>query len=316
MNQWGKTTRGEKYSNGIEFRNRKRELSDWENEKLAETLQEPKEPAYPDVLAEVPGLVLKSDSPDLNDAVMTPPPPTHKEQTAAALENAMITPDSDVIRGMTGVHRGNTGVVSDLLSSVTSQRTTAVRRNETTTRPNLIPPNVEGINPQNLICLTVQVKDVQSDDKDEDVESVNAPLTNLGGGQRIDENVEAAPQLGRGARIQNPPDYYQADHTNIRYSYSNKADVVNTCFQGAGYGAKNKLKTECRSAADHIDRLMTENPPPVGFTEEQLDNHIMGVVMTEHFSLKKEIGLFGDKAEEMLQLQNSGQFTTWVPTNP
>ena len=43
---------------------------------------------------------------------------------------------------------------------------------------------------------------------------------------------------------------------------------------------------------------MTENPLPVGFTEEQLDNHIMGVVMAEHFPPKKGIKLFGDKAED------------------
>ena len=104
--------------------------------------------------------------------------------------------------------------------------------------------------------------------------------------------------MGRGAKVRNPPDYYQADHTNIRYAYPNKADVINTCFQGAGYGAKDKLKTECRSAADHIDRLMKDNPPPVGFAEEQLDDHIMGIVMAEHFSLKKGIKLFGHKAED------------------
>ena len=85
--------------------------------------------------------------------------------------------------------------------------------------------------------------------------------------------------MGRGTRIRNPPDYYQADHFNIRYSYPNEADIINTCFQGAGYGAKDKLKTKCRSAADHVDRLMTKNPPPVGFTKEQLDGHVMGVVM-------------------------------------
>ena len=60
---------------------------------------------------------------------------------------------------------------------------------------------------------------------------------------------------------------------------------------------------------------MTENPPPVGFKEEQLDDHIMGVVMAEFFLLKKGIKLFGDKAEE-LQLRNSEPFMTWVPTNP
>ena len=40
VNQWGKTTRGEKYSDSIEFRNRKREPFDWENEELAETSPE------------------------------------------------------------------------------------------------------------------------------------------------------------------------------------------------------------------------------------------------------------------------------------
>ena len=32
--------------------------------------------------------------------------------------------------------------------------------------------------------------------------------------------------------------------------------------------------------------------------EEQLDEHIMGVIMAEHFPLKKGIALFGDKAEQ------------------
>ena len=43
---------------------------------------------------------------------------------------------------------------------------------------------------------------------------------------------------------------------------------------------------------------MSANPPTVGFTEEQLDDHIIGVVMAEHFFLKKGIRLFGDKAED------------------
>ena len=121
--------------------------------------------------------------------------------------------------------------------------------------------------------------------------------------------------MGRGARVRNPPDYYQADHSNIRYTYPNEADVINTCFQGAGYGAEDKLKTECCSAADHIDRLMTKNPSPVDFTEEQLDDHIMGVVMAEHFSLKKEINLFGNRDEEATtqELQAIHDMGTYEP---
>ena len=45
------------------------------------------EPIYPDILAEVPGLVLEYDLADDSDAVMTPAPPTLEEQAAAALSN-------------------------------------------------------------------------------------------------------------------------------------------------------------------------------------------------------------------------------------
>ena len=147
------------------------------------------------------------------------------------------------------------------------------------------------------------------------MESDNAPSTKLGGGGRIDENTEAAPQLGRGARVRNPPDYYQADHSNIGYTYPHEADVINTCFLGAGYGAKDNLKTECCSAADHIDRLLTKDPPPVDFTEEQVDDHIMGVIMAEHFSLKKGIKLFGNRAEEATtkELQAIHNMSTYEP---
>ena len=125
----------------------------------------------------------------------TLPPPTHEEKAAAALENAGITPDSDIIRRITGVPRGSTGLDRDLFSSVAPQRTTAVHGNERTNRPIIILPSVEGINPPNLIRPQVEVEDVESDDEDEDedVESDNAPSNNLGGDQRIDENTAAAP---------------------------------------------------------------------------------------------------------------------------
>ena len=107
-----------------------------------------------------------------------PPPPTDAEQAAAALENASITPDSDIIRGSTGVHRDAQGVDSHLFSPVTPRHERALRRNEMTHRPNLIPPNDEGINPPPLIRM-VEVEDVDSDDEEEDddeyLDSVNAP---------------------------------------------------------------------------------------------------------------------------------------------
>ena len=91
--------------------------------------------------------------------------------------------------------------------------------------------------------------------------------------------------MGRGHRVRTQPDHYQADHTNIRYAYPNKADAIHTCFQGAGYGSKTNadLKEGFINVSAQIVSLIDENPPPVGLTEEQFDDHIMGVIMDEHF---------------------------------
>ena len=109
--------------------------------------------------------------------MITPPPPRLAEQAAAALENAGITPDSDVLQGITGVYRYTTGVYDDLFLPVTPQPTEPLRRVEWTNCPSLIPLTVEGINPPNLIRPKVEVEEVDSDeeDEDEDVESNNAP---------------------------------------------------------------------------------------------------------------------------------------------
>ena len=75
------------------------------------------EPIYPDILAEVPGLVLKSDFDDNNDVVMTPPPPTIEEQAETALDNMGLTAEpnddrqiAEVHGQIPGVHRQTTGV--------------------------------------------------------------------------------------------------------------------------------------------------------------------------------------------------------------
>ena len=64
-----------------------------------------------------------------------------------------------------------------------------------------------------------------------------------------------------------------------------------------------------------MDSLIDENPPPVGLTEEQLDAHIMGVILARHFSLKKGIALFGNKAEQTTtaELQAIHDMGTYEP---
>ena len=146
---------------------------------------------------------------------------------------------------------------------------------------------VRGITPPCLIRPPVQVEDVESDDEDDDDDA--APQTNVGSDVELDESGAEAPQLGRGQQVRTPPDNYQADHTNTRYAYPDEADVIHTCFQGAGYGEKSNpdLKQDCVNVAAQIDSLIDENPPPVGLTEEQLDDHIMRVILAQHFFPKK-----------------------------
>ena len=91
--------------------------------------------------------------------------------------------------------------------------------------------------------------------------------------------------------------HYQADFSNIKYTYPDKAVVIHLCHHGAGYGAKSGLKEGFINAAIHLDSLIDETTPHVGLAEEQLNDHIMGVTMASYFPLKKGIALFGEKAE-------------------
>ena len=134
------------YSDGAKFCNRKIQPFDWENEELAETLPKVEEPIYPDILAEIPGLVLESDLEDKGGAVTTPVPPTLAEQTAAALSNVGITLSTGMDGQTTGVDGPITGVYNDTCFR-TVRRTTQVK------------PNVEMITPPNPIRRRVEVED-------------------------------------------------------------------------------------------------------------------------------------------------------------
>ena len=47
-----------------------------------------------------------------------------------------------------------------------------------------------------------------------------------------------------------------------------------------------------------LDIILDEYHPSDGYTEEEVDEHIMGMRMTLHFSLTKGIEIFGDKVEK------------------
>ena len=79
--------------------------------------------------------------------------------------------------------------------------------------------------------------------------------------------------------MRTPTNFYQAEFSNKRYNYPYEADVIHLCYHRAGNGSKRELKEGFINAATQLDSLVDENPPPVGLTEEQLDDHIMGVMM-------------------------------------
>ena len=194
VNKWGKTTRGEKFSDGVEFRNRKIQPFDWENKELVETLQEVKEPVYLDILAEILGLVIESDFADKGGAVTTPVPPTLAGQAAAALSKAGLTQSTGVDRQITVVDGPITGVYDH----------TCFR-----TVPTAAEPNVEGITPPNPIRRRVEVEDVDSDDKDDDEtnEVIHVPLVE-GCNDHVDREEETeAPGLSRGRILRTPTNH-------------------------------------------------------------------------------------------------------------
>ena len=111
-------------------------------------MTEVEEPIYPDILAEVPGLVLESDLADDSDAVMTPAPPTIEDQADGSLRNAGITADADDDRKITGVHGQITGVdnvffpvtPSTTQEAHVNQRVTPSTKSETHVFQRITPP--------------------------------------------------------------------------------------------------------------------------------------------------------------------------------
>ena len=56
---------------------------------------------------------------------------------------------------------------------------------------------------------------------------------------------------------------------------------------------------------------ISETPP--GSSQEEIESHIMGVVMIEYFNMKNGINIFGDRAETavMKKLQNIHDMNTY-----
>ena len=72
-----------------------------------------------------------------------------------------------------------------------------------------------------------------------------------------------------------------------KYRPDDNRDCIDSQYAGAGYTTKQGV----------VHFNVGEDAPPLKpMTEEQLDAHIVGVIFAQHFSLKKDLELFGEKS--------------------
>ena len=79
-------------------------------------------------------------------------------------------------------------------------------------------------------------------------------------------------------------------------------------YEGAGYNTKRGVI--------HVEAAR-EAPPPDAMTEEECESHVVGLVMSHMYNLKKGTELFGDKADEAVlkELTEIDDFETYKPVH-
>ena len=93
---------------------------------------------------------------------------------------------------------------------------------------------------------------------------------------------------------------------SIRISYPDQDKFLKGCYVGAGYTSNQGV----------INLNFVENIEiPADMSEEETEYHIMGVVLVEHFNMKKGMDLFGDRDETavMKELQKIHDINTYKP---
>ena len=73
------------------------------------------------------------------------------------------------------------------------------------------------------------------------------------------------------------PGYYSVDISNIRYAYSDEEIMIYMCHHDVGYRAGSGIEQGFINVASQLDSLIDE-PPSVGLAEEQVDEHILGLL--------------------------------------
>ena len=66
--------------------------------------------------------------------------------------------------------------------------------------------------------------------------------------------------------------------------------MIYTCYHGGGYRVGSGVEQGFINVASQLDSLI-DDPPHVKLADEQVDEHVIGVILASHFFLKKGINM-------------------------
>ena len=316
VNKWGTSKRGKEFNGTIEFLNRTRDKFEWENEDISPSEETGEQPplVHPSLTAEVPGILLESDFEDIQPAIEEVIPPTHAERAVSARQNMGLEKRSDQTSKIPGVSQSaevtqSTGLVpgdnpstyniDDAADSVDPPKlveTIYDDDSDDSDDSDYVPDDVsEGSDDSD--CLIPPIADDYEDDSDDEDEP---PIT-----------PDAVPVLGGGRRIRKPPQNYVPTLTGQGQRYTegvinlSHEDAVaklkrrmNRVTEGVNFhgfhGRGHKLSEEDMLMNSHTGAgyaqkgvvfldLNAVEPPEVPQSEEELDDHLLGIVLAHHF---------------------------------
>ena len=100
---------------------------------------------------------------------------------------------------------------------------------------------------------------------------------------------------------------------SIEMAYPNEQKLLQRVHNGAGYKT---TASAARNMRGVININFAEEASPLeAMTDEDIEAHILGVIMVEHYSMKKGTDLFGDCAETAVtkELKKINDMNTYEP---
>ena len=287
INAWGKSQKNADFKDKFEFWDRMQRKYDWENADLDigdGKLESEHVSKFTDIPAEIPGVRMEAhEQPDVG-AIQAPPIPTKSYLAAAARANAGLAP-------LTGVSQ-TTGVLPTKVVDLTAEEEEYVSTEYS-----------KGVSKANFDNNIKEERISTMDDFGETAQDVAA--------------MYPGPAYGRGKRVRNKPVSYEPVMTGKTYTQG----INNLCFKGVRY-TLDEVHPEGGKMNDHkmgVINLNLDTPsqaPDGGWQDDySLTEHLLGVILVQHYNLKKGIELFGDRAEAATtkELQSIHDFGTYEP---